>query len=91
MPRLEQLIRTKFFIPRLTGDHILRESLVRKMEAIRDYNLTLVSAPAGYGKSTLIASWLKQQSIPATWLSLDKEDNDFFVFLRYFIGAIRNP
>ena len=89
MPRSEQLIRTKFFIPQLTGDHVNRTSLADKLSTIGDYDLTLVSATAGYGKSTLIASWLRQQSIGASWLSLDENDNDFFLFLKYFIGAIR--
>jgi len=89
MPRSEHLIRTKFFIPRITGNYVLRKSLIHKLNAVPDYHLTLVSASAGYGKSTLISSWIKQQSIPAAWLSLDANDNEFFGFLRYIIGAIR--
>jgi LuxR family maltose regulon positive regulatory protein len=89
MPRSEQLIRTKFFIPRITGNHVLRESLIRKLNAVPEFNFTLVSAPAGYGKSTLVSSWIKQQSIPATWLSLDANDNELFGFIRYIVGALQ--
>jgi len=90
MSRSDQLIRTKFFIPRLTRDHVSRENLLRKLDAVTDYNLTLVSAPAGYGKSTLVASWLKNQSCSSAWISLDESDDNLFLFLRYFIEALRS-
>jgi LuxR family maltose regulon positive regulatory protein len=51
--------------------------------------LTLVSAPAGYGKSTLVSSWLETLDCPAIWLSLDENDSDLAVFLSYFIAAIQ--
>jgi LuxR family maltose regulon positive regulatory protein len=73
------MIRTKFFIPRLTADHVKREGLIRKLESAHDYHLTLVSAPAGYGKSTIVASWL----------ALDENDDDFFLFLKYLIESMR--
>jgi LuxR family maltose regulon positive regulatory protein len=50
--------------------------------------LTLVSAPAGYGKSALISSWLETNENPAAWLSLSKSDSDLRTFLSYFIAAV---
>ena len=56
---------------------------------------TLVCASAGFGKTTLVSSWLErlaaspQPSTQAAWLSLDESDNDLVVFLRYFVAAIR--
>jgi LuxR family maltose regulon positive regulatory protein len=51
--------------------------------------LTLVVAPAGYGKTTLVASWLEACDCPSGWLSLDEEDNDLALFLSYFSAAIQ--
>jgi len=51
--------------------------------------LTLVSAPAGYGKSTLISCWLESVDCPTAWLSLDEQDNELEGFLRYFLAAIQ--
>jgi LuxR family maltose regulon positive regulatory protein len=49
----------------------------------------LVSAPAGYGKSTLLACWLEASDIPGVWVSLDQNDNDLRVFLSYFLAAVQ--
>jgi LuxR family transcriptional regulator, maltose regulon positive regulatory protein len=52
-------------------------------------SLTLVSAPAGYGKTTLVSSWLSENDFPSTWLSLDEGDNDPLRFLQYFLSALQ--
>jgi LuxR family maltose regulon positive regulatory protein len=51
--------------------------------------LTLVSAPAGFGKTTLLSEWLQKAEWQATWLSLDEGDNDIVRFLTYLIGALQ--
>lgn len=51
--------------------------------------LTLVSAPAGFGKTTLVVAWLKQSDLPAAWLSLDEADNDLPRFLAYLAAAFQ--
>jgi LuxR family maltose regulon positive regulatory protein len=51
--------------------------------------LTLVSAPAGYGKTTLVGDWIARSEIPAAWLSLDVSDNDLARFLSYLIAALQ--
>ncbi len=53
-----------------------------------DKALILVSAPAGYGKTTLLSSWLRETRISSAWLSLDKSDNDPVHFLQYFLSAL---
>jgi LuxR family maltose regulon positive regulatory protein len=54
-----------------------------------DRALILVSAPAGYGKTTLIGGWLEEKKIPTAWLSLDEGDNDPIRFLQYLAAALR--
>ena len=81
------LISTKLQPPQLTSDYIPRPRLFRRFD--RQRRLTLVSAPAGYGKSTLLSSWLEILDCPTAWLSLDENDNDMAVFLSYFIAAIQ--
>jgi ATP/maltotriose-dependent transcriptional regulator MalT len=52
--------------------------------------ITLLSAPAGFGKSTLLSLWLAQQAFPVAWLSLDAADNDLGRWLRYLIAALQS-
>lgn len=65
----------RFSVPGLRGDIVHRPRLVDRLESSRE-PLTLVSAPAGSGKSVLVADWLTSTSRPAAWLSLDTMDND---------------
>lgn len=92
------LLRTKFFMPPARPKAVARPRLEQRLEeGLRLARpLTLVSAPAGYGKTTLIASWLRrrevEQAIPSThiaWVSLDDEDNDPASFFAYIIAAIQ--
>ena len=83
------LIRTKLNRPRLTKGLVDRPRLVERLERGRDRPLTLVVAPAGYGKTTLVSSWLANCDCPSAWLSLDEDNNDLALFLSYFSAAIR--
>lgn len=71
------------------GNLVAREQLMRKLDEIPRRKLTLVSAPAGFGKTTAISSWIEAQSLPVAWLSLDSIDNDPPRFFTYFIAALR--
>ena len=82
------LIKTKLHRPSLHPHLLPRLHLVERLENGRSRKLALISAPAGYGKSVLVSSWLAACESPAAWLSLDKHDGDLAVFLSYFIGAI---
>jgi len=54
----------------------------------RSHRLTLVSAPAGYGKTTLVSRWLIETEVPSAWLTLDESENDPIRFLQYFLAAL---
>ena len=82
------LLRTKFFVPPIRSKQIARPRLFDLINGGLDRSLILVSAPAGYGKTTLVSSWLKETKIPAAWLSLDSSDNDPIRFLQYLLAAL---
>jgi LuxR family transcriptional regulator, maltose regulon positive regulatory protein len=84
----EPLLRTKLFIPPARSNQIPRPRLLELLNAGLDKALILVSAPAGYGKTTLLSSWLRATGISSAWLSLDKSDNDPVHFLQYFLSAL---
>jgi LuxR family maltose regulon positive regulatory protein len=86
---LEQLLTTKLYIPTLRSDLVPRPHLYDRLNEGSNRKLTLVSAPAGFGKSTLVSSWLAESDIQAAWLSLDEGDNDPVRFWAYFIAAIQ--
>ena len=82
------LIRTKLYRPRATSRLVPRPRLLQRLEERRERPLTLVAAPAGYGKTTLISSWLEATDWPSAWVSLDEGDNDLVVFLTYLLAAV---
>ncbi|MBS1788338.1 MAG: helix-turn-helix transcriptional regulator [Acidobacteria bacterium] len=84
-----QILKTKLSIPPKRMDWVVRTRLLKRLDEGLRHRLTLVSAPAGFGKTTLIASWLhKQQPLPqVAWLSLEEDDNDPVRFLAHFIAA----
>jgi LuxR family transcriptional regulator, maltose regulon positive regulatory protein len=85
------ILRTKFNKPLVKDDHVHRIRLIEKLNINYQKNaLTLVSAPAGYGKSLLVGCWLLNYNIPFAWISLDENDNDLQTFLEYVIASIDN-
>ena len=84
------IIRTKLHRPPVTRDLVPRMQLLERLEYHRQRPLTLVAAPAGYGKSTLVSHWLEASACPGAWVSLDEDDNDLRLFLTYFLEAIRS-
>jgi len=87
-PGDKHIISTKLHRPHFSKNHLHREDLLARFNQSRDKPLILVSAPAGYGKSTLVSSWLESCPAPSSWLSLDNNDNDLRLFVSYFISAI---
>ncbi len=92
------LLQTKLHRPRLRHNLVVRTRLLEVLNHAIDHQLTLVLASAGFGKTTLVSSWIEgintdqsteEVSLPATWLSLDEDDSDLNLFLRYFIAAVR--
>ncbi len=93
-PEPTTLITTKLHRPPVTGDLVPRPRLVERLSHGLLRPLTLVCAGAGFGKSTLVSSWLAgnddaSRHCAYAWLSLDEHDGDLAVFLRYFIAAVQ--
>jgi LuxR family maltose regulon positive regulatory protein len=84
-----ELILTKFIPPVYKQQYIERPLLQRKLRLGLDRKLILISAPPGFGKTTILAEWLSKLKIPYTWLSLDAQDDSLYNFISYFIGAIQ--
>lgn len=94
----EILLTAKLNRPHVTRDLVARPRLLARLDDGLTAPLTLVVAAAGFGKTTLVSSWIEelaagqrpgQDVVPAAWLSLDDGDGDPFVFLHYFISALR--
>lgn len=86
------LLATKLRIPRVPRNLVSRPHLIRRLNdgISGNHRLILISAPAGYGKSTLLSEWVAQLDIPVAWLSLEKEENNTAHFWSYFGGALSN-
>ena len=85
------LVATKLHIPLLSADRVSRPSLVAELRDGSRARLILVSAPAGAGKTTVLASWRADpaEDRPFAWLSLDGRDNDPVRFWNYVLAAVR--
>jgi len=86
---VDQLLTTKLYIPQLSVDLVPRPHLYERLDEGLTRKLTLVSAPTGFGKSTLVTGWLSERDRLVAWLSLDQGDNDPVRFWTYLIGAIQ--
>ena len=75
MTQSNLLLNTKLYIPPPRSNLVPRPRLIERLNAGQSGKLTLVSAPAGYGKTTLISDWVAQSQAPVAWLSLDEGDN----------------
>ncbi len=82
------ILTTKLEVPSATEGILERQRLFKLLGNQTPKPLTLISAPAGFGKTTLMASWLEQHKVPAAWLSVDAEDNDPARFLGHIIATI---
>jgi ATP/maltotriose-dependent transcriptional regulator MalT len=83
------LLASKFYFPPHRPDLVPRPGLLENLDAGLRGKLTLVSAPAGFGKTTAVSEWLRYCGRPAAWLSVDKNDNDLSRFLIYLIAALQ--
>ena len=84
------LMQTKLYRPRKLSDLIARASLLERLNAGLSGKVTLVSAPAGFGKSTLISQWVQTIDRPTAWLSLDEHDNEPRVFVHSLSAALQS-
>lgn len=84
------LTMTKFYQPKVPRTIFHRQRLVDQLNKSIDLPLTLISASAGFGKTTLLAEWISQSKKSIAWISLDSGDNDQSLLLSYIVNAIRN-
>src|SRR5689334_20218769 len=83
------VLATKLYLPRLRPEVISRSRLIERLNEGLHRNLTLISAPAGFGKTTLVSEWVAGCERPVAWLSLDEGENDPTRFLTYLISALQ--
>ena len=83
------LLATKLHVPRPRPHLVHRPRLIQRLQQSMERALTLISAPIGFGKSTLLSDWLASSAIPVAWLSLDPEDNEPVRFLSYLLAALQ--
>ncbi|MEO8609512.1 MAG: LuxR C-terminal-related transcriptional regulator [Chloroflexota bacterium] len=83
------ILATKLYVPPLRPKVVLRPQLIERLNAGLNGRLTLISAPAGFGKTTLVSEWVINCDRPVVWLSLDEGDNDLPRFLTYLIVALQ--
>lgn len=83
------LLTTKLYRPPADANCVARPELLARLQRNLSLKLTLLSAPPGFGKTTLVSQWLADCARPSAWLSLDVGDNDLAQFLRYLIAAVR--
>ena len=83
------ILATKFYAPPRRSRIVLRPRLGAQLDEGLERRLTLVSAPAGFGKSTLVAEWVAECGLPIAWLSLDEGDAEPTRFLAYLVEALR--
>jgi len=84
------LIHTKLYRPRLSSDLIPRPRLLERLNAGLGGKVTLVCAPAGYGKTSLLVAWVETIDRPTVWLSLDEHDDELASFVRSLTAALQN-
>ena len=84
-----QILKTKLYIPPSRPKVVLRPHLIERLNEGLCRKLSLISAPAGFGKTTLISQWIADLAQPVAWLSLDDRDNDTNRFLTYMIAALQ--
>jgi LuxR family maltose regulon positive regulatory protein len=85
----EPLLATKLYAPPTRLRLVSRSRLLEQLDQGPSGRLVLVSAPAGFGKTTLLSEWLRTRQCPAAWVSLDASDNDPARFLHYMITALQ--
>jgi LuxR family maltose regulon positive regulatory protein len=83
------ILATKLYPPPPRAKAVLRQRLLERLTMGMHHKLTLISAPAGFGKTTLVSEWIARCGRPVAWLSLDEGDGDPKRFLAYGVAALR--
>ena len=82
------LLVTKLAMPPVRSDLVARPRLMNQLSLGIQRPLTLIAAPAGFGKTTLLSSWLEHASLRSTWLSLEQDDDELTRFWSYVFAAV---
>ncbi len=85
-----QLLRSKTTVPQQRRQLVARSRLIEQLNQALNCKLTLVSSPAGYGKTTLLSAWAAQCELPVAWITLDEDDNDPARFLILLTAALES-
>src|SRR5437588_6581266 len=83
------ILATKLFIPRPRPTVVPRPRLIERLNEGLHRNLSLIAAPAGFGKTTLVSEWVAGCGQSTAWLSLDDGDNDLARFLIHVVAAVQ--
>lgn len=83
------ILATKLHIPPPRPNLVARPRLLERMNQSLHCKLTLVSAPAGFGKTTLVTTWISDCASPVAWVALDTGENDPMSFLMYLVAALQ--
>ena len=83
-----QILRAKLYVPRNRANAVPRSRLHERLDEGARRELTVVSAPAGFGKTTLLTDWSQRSELPVAWVSLDERDDEPARFILYLISAI---
>src|SRR5215204_2782429 len=88
---LRLIVKPKLRAPVPRHEQVMRPRLLELLRKISNSRVTLVSAPAGYGKTTLLAHWrqVEEADLPFAWVSLDEQDNDPVRMWRHILEALR--
>ncbi len=86
---VDAILTTKLYIPPARSQVVSRPRLIDRLTEGLARKLIVVSAPAGYGKTTLLSQWVGRNELPAAWVSLDESDNDPQRFLTYVVSALQ--
>ena len=74
------ILKTKLYRPPISDDSVLRTEIIERLNSHLELPLTLVSAPAGYGKSYTISQWIENLQAKHAWISLDSDHNNYAHF-----------
>ncbi len=89
MKNSDHILRPKLRPPRLGLDRLERQRLLARLDQGLAGQFTLLAAPAGYGKTTLLCQWMERQDLPSAWLTLDGGDDEFSLFLEELVAAVK--
>ena len=86
---VDAILTTKLYIPSARSELVSRPRLIGRLNEGLTRKLILISAPAGFGKTTLLGEWVGHNELPVAWVSLDESDNDLPRFLTYVVAAVQ--